>query len=446
MNIRPTCWIVLLLFVCGQPAALRAQLKLGANPASISKSSILELESTRQGLLLPRVPDTTVATLATAPDGTILYFTPLNSLLVRKAGAWRQISDATSGTSTGWMLNGNTVSGTSSLGTLNSFALPFITNNQERMRITSSGNVGIGSTVFDASNPEKLLVDAGVTSSNNAMHIRGTVNNYFQMKIRNLSTGTQSSTQISAIANNGSETSNYVSLGINGSGYVYQAGNSIETGNANDCYLMGSANDLYIVNNNSAKDIIFLTGGTTSSSETMRILPSRRVGIGTSTPSTQLHIKTGTANDGGLRLENLTSASPVTSGSGALGVDANGKVVRTQSPVVYSGGAGANGAAGGTASLDAVTKIWVAEVANTGTGTQTINFPTNIGFTNILSIQVTAKGGAGLGTAPLVTVTSNTTTSMVIRVVESSIVVLAAEALEAHTNTGTRIYIRVEGN
>ncbi|MGN7723053.1 hypothetical protein [Chitinophaga sp. 22620] len=309
MNIRPPGWIVLLLLACWHPVALKAQLKLGANPASISKSSILELESSRQGLLLPRVPDTAVTTLAAAPDGTIIYFTPANSILVRKEGAWRQMTDAST---PGWLLNGNTLAGTVTLGTVNNFALPFITNNQERMRIAANGAVGIGNAA----------------------------------------------------------------------------------------------------------------------------------------PSTKLHITTGTANDGGLRMENLTSSSAITTGSavGALGMDATGKVVRAQRPVIYSGGAGANGAAGGTATADAVTKVWIANVNNTATGTQTINFPTNVTFTNILSIQAIAVGGTGTADAPVVSITSNTLSSMVIRVLESSTVVLANEALTLHTNTGTRIYIRVEGN
>src|SRR5690606_3656219 len=71
-----------------------AQLKLGTNPAVINKSSILELESDRQGLLLPRVPDTTVATLATAPDGMIIYFTSDKSLRIRKNGYWIRLTDA----------------------------------------------------------------------------------------------------------------------------------------------------------------------------------------------------------------------------------------------------------------------------------------------------------------------------------------------------------------
>lgn len=312
MNIRPHGWTVLLLFVCLWPSAtLRAQLKLGANPASISKSSLLELESSRQGVLLPRVPDTAVATLSAAPDGTILYYTPLSSILVRKGGYWRQMTDASiPAPTTGWLLTGNTLTASGTLGTLNNFPLPFVTNGQERMRIAESGAVGIGTTL----------------------------------------------------------------------------------------------------------------------------------------PSTRLHVRTGTTDDSGLRLENLTSSSAVTAGAAGLGVDANGKVVRAQRPVIYSGGAGANGAAGGTATPDAVTKIWVADVANTATGIQTINFPTNLGFNNVLNIQVTAKGGSSVSTAPYVTVTGNTNTSVTIRVLESNSTLVIAEGLGAHTDTNTRIYIRVEGN
>src|SRR5260221_5741221 len=51
----------------------------------------------------------------------------------------------------------------------------------------STGNVGIGTNSFDATNPERLLVDCGTTSSVNAIYAKGTINNYFQFNIRNLS-------------------------------------------------------------------------------------------------------------------------------------------------------------------------------------------------------------------------------------------------------------------
>lgn len=534
-------WMLLLLAPVAQ-----AQLKLGSNPAIINKSSVLELESNVQGLLLPRIPDTAAATLTTAPNGMIIFFTPDNSLMVRKNGFWRRVIDSANLSFNGWALGGNAVPGIRNFGTTSNFDLPVITNNLERMRVTNAGNVGIGNTApstklhvqganpltltgvqpgtsttadslltitsglvrkipmstfvtgtgmwntsgnsglnsgvnflgttdnvslrfrtnnvqrmyidsarglvgigsstFDATNPEKVLIDAGTTTSVNALYLKGSINNYFQVNIRNLGTGSQSSSDFVATADNGTETTNFMNMGINGSQYVYQSGNPIETGKANDTYVLGSGQDLYIVNNNVAKDMIFLTGGTSSANEAMRILANRRVGIGTIAPSTQLHIKTGTASDGGLRLENLTSASTITNSAGYLGVDANGKVVRTNTqPVIYSGGAG-----GGTATADAVTKVWIADVAYAPSGgTQQITFPANVSFANVLNIQVTAKGGAGIGDSPIATIVSNTLTSVTIRVLESVITVIAGETLVLHnSNVGnpTRIFIRVEGN
>jgi hypothetical protein len=198
-----------------------------------------------------------------------------------------------------------------------------------------------------------------------------------------------------------------------------------------------------MVNNNATKDIIFLTGGTATANEAMRILANRRVGIGTNAPSTQLHIKTGIAGDGGLRMENLINTSTVTTNTGLLGVDANGKVVVAKRPVFYSGGAG------GTATIDDVTKVWVADIPySPANGIQTITFPTNVTFTTVLNIQVTAKGGTGINDAPIATVVSNTTSSVIIRVLEGDFNVLS-NSLVVHTSAPgnpTRIFIRVEGN
>lgn len=71
-----------------------------------------------------------------------------------------------------WLIDGNTVATDKKFGTISSNNLPFITNNVERMRITSAGFVGIGTTtptntlqVSAASNPLALTgVQSGATT------------------------------------------------------------------------------------------------------------------------------------------------------------------------------------------------------------------------------------------------------------------------------------------
>ena len=70
-----------------------AQLKIGDNPTTINKSSILELESSNQGLLLTRLSDTTTINGFNPPDGMIIYLTTDNSLRLRSNGAWRKIAE-----------------------------------------------------------------------------------------------------------------------------------------------------------------------------------------------------------------------------------------------------------------------------------------------------------------------------------------------------------------
>jgi len=161
----------------------------------------------------------------------------------------------------------------------------------------STGDVGIGSNSFDATNPEQLLVDCGTTSSVNAIYSRGTINNYLQFNIRNLSSGNQASSDIVATSDNGTESTNYMDIGINGSGYVNQAGN---LGRSNDCYIIGAGNDLYVVNSNSGKDMIFMTGGSATTNERMRIRSNGNVGIGSTTAYNLLSMKYGAFSDGTL--------------------------------------------------------------------------------------------------------------------------------------------------
>jgi len=100
LNVHFIRKIVLLscFLLCGtRSIQLFAQVKIGTNPTVIAKSSILELESTSQGLLLPRITDTAAINALNPPDGTLIYLANTNpGLYIRKGGFWMNVSNGTS--------------------------------------------------------------------------------------------------------------------------------------------------------------------------------------------------------------------------------------------------------------------------------------------------------------------------------------------------------------
>ena len=142
-----------------------SQLKIGSNPSQINKSSILELESTRQGLLLPRIPGANLTTqpLNTAPDGMIIYVTDSASLFIRKNALWQRMSADSVANSMNWNITGNAGldSTVNFLGTTDAQPLILKTNGTERLRITSSGNLraAAGTIPAGTSQVQVLVID-----------------------------------------------------------------------------------------------------------------------------------------------------------------------------------------------------------------------------------------------------------------------------------------------
>jgi len=164
--------------------------------------------------------------------------------------------------------------------------LRFVTSSLERMRIDTNGCVAIGATTFTSANPERLLVDAGTTTSYNVISGKGSINNYLQLNIQNRSGGTAASSDVVASNNNGNESSNFVDMGINSDGYA--TGNILS--GANTAYLYATGRDFVIGNGSSNRDLVFFTNGFATTDEKMRVLDNGNVGIGVTNPSDKLSV------------------------------------------------------------------------------------------------------------------------------------------------------------
>jgi hypothetical protein len=142
-----------------------SQLKIGTNPTQINKSSILELESDRQGFLLPRLTDTTSINTLTPPDGMLIYLaTPIGAnrgLYIRKSGIWQRFT-TDSVSLDKWSKSGDILLGNEKLGSTNLQTLRLITNNIDRLTIDgTTGNVNIANSA--AINKSLAVQDSTVT-------------------------------------------------------------------------------------------------------------------------------------------------------------------------------------------------------------------------------------------------------------------------------------------
>jgi cytoskeletal protein CcmA (bactofilin family) len=122
------------------------------------------------------------------------------------------------------------------------------------MKVSSSLLIGTSSFTPDAN--EKLIIDAGTSTSFNLITGRSNTNNYNQLNLQNINSGVSASTDIVATNDIGTETTHYVNMGINSSGFVNN-GNGI--GQANDAYLYTTGSNLYLANLTPNKNIYVST-------------------------------------------------------------------------------------------------------------------------------------------------------------------------------------------
>jgi hypothetical protein len=152
-------------------------LKIGDNPQSINPDAMLEIESSNKGLLLPLIA--LKSTLRPTPlknftRGMIVYNTSTDiditpGLYYCDGTKWIKTNADLTLPTTGpnpnenWRLIGNnTVTRNNFIGPINNAPLIMKTNNSERVRITESGWVGIGTSTPNAALEVKgqLIIDS----------------------------------------------------------------------------------------------------------------------------------------------------------------------------------------------------------------------------------------------------------------------------------------------
>ena len=130
-----------------------AQQNVGIGTNTPHPTALLELYSTSKGLLIPRMTQAERNAISSPATGLLIYQTDNTPGFYYWNGtAWIPLLSSSSGSGLFWSLTGNSITGTEFLGTTNAQPLVIRTDNTERIRVTATGNVGIGTT-----NPQARL-------------------------------------------------------------------------------------------------------------------------------------------------------------------------------------------------------------------------------------------------------------------------------------------------
>jgi len=295
------------------------------------------------------------------------------------------------------------------------------------------GNVYIGAN--DSNGGDLHAVTAYITSNlqvgqtptkqftNANLQVTGSAPNTTQSTVQNLSADPNASSDVVATADTGSDTLNYVDLGINSSTYN-QAAYSAQ--HALDAYLYSSDSNLVIstANTTVGKQIVFTTGGIQTANVAGYINGLRWVlaPVGTDDGINKLQVA-GNANfTGNVTAGNLTATGSVT------GARLVGQVVQANQAQITQLGIQSNLQVSGDASVAGNVSIGKTvyanqTVANTAAFAQTLNVAGAVTVNQFISnLSVTTGIITGTGTARVDTLIANTAIQSIGQITSQAIV------------------------
>ncbi len=231
------------------------------------------------------------------------------------------------------------------------------------MVLDKSGQIFFGTTTnttISATNPSVFTIDAGTKTTEEWLNVIGNSNDFGEINIKNLSTGANAQSCITATGDNGSATTGFISQCVNSSAFnnpqVYNSGF------AGDTNLISLANNFYLAQGTVSKKFFLLNGGVATSSITATLDSTggnNRLGVGTTTPFSLFAVHA-------IASSTLTSLFSIGS-STAAGVQTTLFSISNTGQIVTSLGAGAV-----TSSAGGVLSSGTLSVANGGTGAVTL--------------------------------------------------------------------------